>query len=351
MVESPVRGTERGREPRVRDNVQAAPAEPLGLLLTNLGSPDAPTRAALRRYLAEFLSDPRVIEYPRVLWKAILHGVILNVRPQRSAKLYRRIWSPEGAPLIAIGRRQQAALAAELRSRFDPPVAVALGMRYGNPSIRSALEALQAQGCTRILVLPLYPQYFSGTAGSTFDAVASVLGSWRRVPGVRFVADYHDDPGYIDALARSVRDLWDHEGEPDRLLLSFHGIPVRYEEAGDPYPRQCRRTANLLAEALGLPYERWLLTFQSRFGREKWLQPYTDETLKKWGAAGIRKVDVVCPGFAADCLETLEEIALLNRGFFLAAGGGRFRYIPALNDRPEHVRALADLVERHVQGW
>jgi protoporphyrin/coproporphyrin ferrochelatase len=329
----------------------AAPVEPIGLLLTNLGSPDAPTRAALRRYLAEFLSDPRVIELPRILWKTILHGVILNVRPQRSAKLYQRVWSDEGAPLIVIGRRQQAALETELGSRFDPPIALALGMRYGSPSIRSALESLRARGCTRILVLPLYPQYFSGTSGSTFDAVASVLTTWRRVPALRMITDYHDDPGYVDALARSVRELWEQEGEPDRLLLSFHGIPVRYEQAGDPYPRQCRRTANLLAEALRLPYERWLLSFQSRFGREKWLEPYTDETLKKWGASGIKNVDVVCPGFAADCLETLEEIALLNRGFFLDAGGERFRYIPALNDRPHHIRALADLVERHLQGW
>ena len=325
--------------------------ESTGVLLTNLGSPDEPTRAALRRYLAEFLADRRVIDLPRAVWLPLLHGVILNVRPQRSAKLYQRVWMAEGAPLLAIGRRQLAALDAELRRRFDPPPPLALGMRYGNPPIRAALRSLRDRGCTRILVLPLYPQYFSGTTGSTFDALAAELTGWRRVPALRMVSDYHDDPAYVAALAQSVRRVWEREGEPERLLLSFHGIPVRYARAGDPYPRQCQRTANLLAEALGLPYERWLASFQSRFGREKWLEPYTDVTLKAWAAAGVKSVDVVCPGFAADCLETLEEIAILNRGFFLAAGGERFRYIPALNDQPDHIRALADVVERNVQGW
>ena len=325
--------------------------ESTGVLLTNLGSPDEPTRAALRRYLAEFLADRRVIDLPRAVWLPLLHGVILNVRPQRSAKLYQRVWMAEGAPLLAIGRRQLAALDAELRRRFDPPPPLALGMRYGNPPIRAALRSLRDRGCTRILVLPLYPQYFSGTTGSTFDALAAELTGWRRVPALRMVSDYHDDPAYVTALAQSVRRVWEREGEPERLLLSFHGIPVRYAHAGDPYPRQCQRTANLLAEALGLPYERWLASFQSRFGREKWLEPYTDVTLKAWAAAGVKSVDVVCPGFAADCLETLEEIAILNRGFFLAAGGERFRYIPALNDQPDHIRALADVVERNVQGW
>jgi len=325
--------------------------EATGILLTNLGSPDAPTAGALRRYLAEFLSDRRVIDLPRVLWWPLLHGVILNVRPRRSAKLYAQVWSPEGAPLVAITRRQAAGLETALQQRLTSPLPVAVGMRYGNPSIRVGLEALRDRGCTRILILPLYPQYFAGTTGSTFDAVATVLGDWRRVPELRFVADYHADEGYIAALARSVRELWDRDGEPDRLLVSFHGIPMRYEQAGDPYPRQCRRTATLLAAALGLPYERWLLSFQSRFGREKWLEPYTDDTLRAWAREGVERVDVVCPGFAADCLETLEEIAQLNRGFFMAAGGQAFRYVPALNDRPDHIEMLADLTQRHLQGW
>jgi ferrochelatase len=323
----------------------------IGTLLTNLGSPDAPTTAALRRYLAEFLSDRRVIELPRALWWPLLHGVILNVRPRRSARLYAQVWSPAGAPLVTISRRQAAALATVLQERVASPPAVVTAMRYGNPSIRSGLEALRDRGCTRILVLPLYPQYFAGTTGSTFDAVAEVLAGWRRVPELRFVADYHADDAYITALARSVREVWERDGEPDRLLISFHGIPVRYEQAGDPYARQCRRTATLLAAALGLPYERWLLAFQSRFGREKWLEPYTDHTLRSWAGAGVANVDVICPGFSADCLETLEEIDQLNRRIFLAAGGKRFRYVPALNDRPDHIAMLADLALRHMQGW
>jgi ferrochelatase len=253
--------------------------------------------------------------------------------------------------LVTITRRQAAGLESALQQRLASPPRVAVGMRYGNPSLRTGLEALRDQGCSRILVLPLYPQYFAGTTGSTFDAVAAVLGDWRRVPELRFVADYHADDAYIAALARSVREVWDRDGEPDRLLVSFHGIPTRYEQAGDPYARQCRRTANLLAAALGLPYERWLTSFQSRFGREKWLEPYTDHTLRGWAREGVERVDVVCPGFAADCLETLEEIDQLNRSWFLAAGGKRFRYVAALNDRPDHIEMLVDLVQRHSQGW
>jgi ferrochelatase len=326
-------------------------AESTGILLANLGSPEAPTAGALRRYLGQFLSDRRVVDLPRALWWPILHGIILNTRPARSARLYAKVWSPEGAPLIAISRRQAAALATALASRLEPAPRIAIGMRYGEPSLQSGLEALAAEGCTRVLVLPLYPQYFSGTTGSTFDAVAATLVRTRRVPALRFVGDYHDDDGYIQALARSVREVWDRDGEPDRLLMSFHGIPVRYQQAGDPYPQQCQRTANLFAAALGLPYEKWLMSFQSRFGREKWLEPYTDHTLRAWAASGVGRVDVVCPGFSADCLETLEEIDQLNRGFFLAAGGKQFRYIPALNDRTEHVQALADLILRNLQGW
>jgi ferrochelatase len=325
--------------------------ESTGVLLTNLGSPEAPTAGALRRYLREFLSDRRVVDLPPVLWWPILLGIILNVRPPRSAKLYRRIWTAEGAPLVAMARRQCAALEKLFSGRLDPPPRLALGMRYGNPSIRSGLAALRDAGCTRILVLPLYPQYFAGTSGSTFDAVAAALVGWRRIPALRFVDAYHADEGYIRSLAASIRDAWARDGEPDRLLMSFHGIPVRYARAGDPYPEQCQRTANLLAAALGLSYERWLLSYQSRFGREAWLGPYTDATLRSWGAQGVKRVDVVCPGFAADCLETLEEIDVLNRQFFLAAGGERFRYIPALNDRPDHIEALADLLLRNLAGW
>lgn len=328
-------------------------AERVGILLANLGTPDAPTPAALRQYLGEFLWDPRVVEYPRALWWLLLHGVILNVRPRRSARLYAKVWTEEGSPLLAIGRRQASALAAEMARRLPsrPPLHVALGMRYGTPSIRTALEDLRERGCRRLLVLPLYPQYFAGTTGSTFDAVFDVLKTWRWLPEFRTLGHYHDDPAYISALAQSVRDTWERDGEPQRLLLSFHGIPVRYARAGDPYAEQCKRTAALLTAALGLGSDRCSTSFQSRFGREAWLEPFTDSTLKQWGASGVESVDVVCPGFAADCLETLEEIRILNRGFFLAAGGKRFRYIPALNDRADHIQALAGIAARHLQGW
>ena len=326
-------------------------AEAIGVLLANLGSPDAPTPAALRRYLREFLWDPRVVELPRPLWWLVLNGVILNVRPRRSARLYAKVWSAEGAPLVAIGRRQRAALEAELRRRCGGALHVELGMRYGNPSIRAALARLLEAGCDRILLLPLYPQYFSGTTGSTFDAVTRALAAERWIPELRTVGHYETDAGYIEALSCSVREVWRKDGEPERLLLSFHGIPVRYARAGDPYPQQCMRTAELLSAELGLAPERWSASFQSRFGRERWLEPRTDATLRAWGRGGVRSVDVLCPGFAADCLETLEEIALLDRGFFLDAGGERFRYIPALNDRADHIHALAALAERHLQGW
>jgi ferrochelatase len=323
---------------------------PVGILLANLGTPDAPTPRALRRYLGEFLWDRRVVEMPRALWWLILHGIILNVRPRKSAKLYAKVWSPEGSPLLAIGRRQAAALAAELARRGRPAVVV-LGMRYGSPSLRAALDELRARACWRVLVLPLYPQYFAGTTGSTFDAVAAVMMRWRRVPALRFIPDYHDDAATLAALADSVRAVWSRDGEPERLLLSFHGIPERYAAAGDPYADQCRRTAERLRAALGLDAERVVMAFQSRFGREAWLRPYTDDVLQEWARGGTKRVDVLCPGFAADCLETLEEIAHTYRDLFLRAGGERFRYLPALNDSPAHIAALAGLVERHTQGW
>jgi len=322
-----------------------------GILLTNLGSPDAPTPAALRRYLKEFLWDSRVVELPRLLWWLILHGVILNVRPRRSAAAYARIWTDKGSPLIYTTMQQGEALQQSLRQRFGDTVLVEIGMRYGNPSIRSALDALREKGCDRLLILPLYPQYSATTTASTLDAVFDVLESWRRLPELRTVNGYHDHSAYIGALAASVRDYWQAHGEPERLIVSFHGIPKRYFEAGDPYPCLCRKTARLLGEALRLDEERMLVTFQSRFGREEWVQPYTDATLRALAADGITSVDVICPGFAADCLETLEEIAMENRDIFVGAGGRQFRYIPALNASPEHIGALADITAGHLGGW
>ncbi|MGE5234878.1 MAG: ferrochelatase [Acidobacteriota bacterium] len=322
-----------------------------GVLLANLGTPDEPTPAALRRYLREFLSDPRVIELPRPLWWLILNAFVLPFRPRRSARLYAKVWQPDGSPLLVISQRQAAAVASGLGEAIGSPLAVALGMRYGRPSIASALEELRRRRCRRILVVPLYPQYSAATTGSTFDAVARTLTGWRWVPELRTVNGYHDEPSYVAALVASVRDAWAGGGEPERLLFSFHGLPRRYFEAGDPYFCLCQKTSRLVLEALGWPAERAAVAFQSRFGREEWLQPYTDKTLEGWGRAGVRRVDVMCPGFAADCLETLEEIAMLNRSIFLAVGGVEYRYIPALNDRPDHVAALVAVIRRHLSGW
>lgn len=328
-----------------------AAGDRIGVLVTNLGTPGAPTTAAVRRYLAEFLADPRVIELPRWVWRVILHGVVLRLRPRRSARAYASIWTPEGSPLLVNSRAVASALEAVWAQRRPDRVAVALGMRYGAPSIPAALHALREAGAVRIVVLPLYPQYSGTTGGSTFDAVARALSGWRRVPALRFIDHYHDDRGYIDALAASLEAAWSEEGRPDRLLFSFHGLPRRYLDAGDPYHCECHKTARLVARKLGLDPESWLVAFQSRVGREEWLRPYTDEALVEWGRERLERVDVVCPGFPADCLETLEEIGIRGREAFVAAGGGRLRYIPALNAGEAHVEALAALVERAMPDW
>lgn len=299
----------------------------------------------MRRYLREFLGDRRVVDVPRVPWWLILHLFVLPIRARRSARLYAKIWSRDGSPLLHTSERIAAGIAQRLNRLTGHPVPVALGMRYGRPMLTSALRSLQASGCKKIIVLPLYPQYSATTVGSTFDATAGELAAWRHIPNLRFVSGYHQDPGYISALVTSIREFWDENGRADRLLLSFHGLPRRYADAGDPYPEQCEETARLMAGALGLPEHAWTMTYQSRFGRKPWLQPYTDETLRRWGREKLPSVDVVCPGFAADCLETLEEIALRNRHFFREAGGGAYRYIPALNDRPDHIAALSRIIE------
>lgn len=322
-----------------------------GVLLTNLGTPDAPTAAALRRYLAEFLYDPRVIEKPRALWWLILHGVILRIRPRRAAHAYARVWTDAGSPLLAISRRQETALQSLLWQRLGRHVKVALAMRYGAPSIRAGLDLLRAANVKRLLVLPLYPQYSATTTASTVDAVADVLRTWRVIPELRTVNHYYLESGYINAVADSIRQHWQQHGEGERLLFSFHGLPKTYIDAGDPYRQHCARTAELVASALDLPETRWQLAFQSRFGVEEWLKPYTDQTLTEWAKSGIHSVDVVSPGFSADCLETLEETAMTNRDLFLHAGGKRFHYIEALNDAPQHIEFLADLVGKHFQGW
>lgn len=322
----------------------------VGLLLVNLGTPDEPTPGALRRYLAEFLSDPRVVEIPRAVWLPILHGIILRVRPARSAAKYRSIWLPEGSPLAVWTARQTRSLETVLAARGHR-LLVRHAMRYGQPSVAERLDELRREGAVRVLVLPLYPQYASATTGSVADAVQRWASSARWVPELRSVGSYHDDGGYIAALAHRLRQHWSQHGQADRLVLSFHGVPERSLHLGDPYHCQCHVTARLLREALSLPPERVLVTFQSRFGKAKWLEPYTEPTLRELAARGVRRVDVMCPGFAADCLETLEEVAQEVRDAFIAAGGAEFRYVPCLNDDAPWIDALASLVERHLGGW
>lgn len=315
-----------------------------GVLLINLGTPDAPTTPALRRYLAEFLWDKRVVDLPRPLWWLILHGIILRTRPAKSAVAYQTVWTEGGSPLLVISRQQQEKLQNLLDEKEPGRYHVALGMRYGNPSIASAVEELQQQDVDEVVVLPLYPQNSCSTTGSSFDALAEAMQQHRFVPPVRFIADYHNHPSYITALAESVRVVWQQHPQPEKLIISFHGTPVRFRDEGDRYFGQCERTAQLLAEELGLSAEQWRLTFQSRFGKEEWLQPYTDETLKALPAKGVKSVDVICPGFSADCLETLEEIAEENRDYFIEAGGEAFNYIAALNADESHIQLLANLV-------
>ena len=312
-----------------------------GVLLVNLGTPDAPTAGAIRRYLREFLSDPRVVELPRVLWLPILYGFILPFRPRKLAHAYASVWNAQGSPLLRISREQTE----KLRAALGAATPVALGMSYGNPSLASALAELDAQGVERILLIPLYPQYSGTTTASVLEGVFRQLRQRRKLPELRTINDYHDHPGYIEALAQSVREHWRHSGRADHLLMSFHSIPQKYVDLGDPYDEQCKRTAALLAQALVLESGKWSISFQSRLGTQPWLQPYTDKVLPELTAQGIQSLDVICPGFSADCLETLEEVAIRYREDFLAAGGKSFRYIPALNASDSTISFLSALVK------
>jgi len=325
-------------------------APKIGVLFCNLGTPEAATAPALRRYLAQFLGDPRVVEIPRLVWLAILHGIILRVRPAKSAAKYASVWTPEGSPLKVWTDKQAKLLQGQLGQRGHQLV-VRYAMRYGQPAIAAQLDALRAEGVTRVLVLPAYPQYSAATTASVVDDVARWALKTRHLPELRFINRYHDDPAYIAALAESVRSHWQREGRGDKLLMSFHGMPARTLALGDPYHCECLKTGRLLAEALGLSKEQYLVTFQSRFGKAKWLEPYTEPSLIQLARQGLKSVDVICPGFSADCLETLEEIAQEAQQAFKNAGGQRFSYIPCLNDSPAGMRALAELAERHLQGW
>jgi len=322
-----------------------------GILLVNLGTPAAPTAAALRPYLSQFLSDPRVVEIPRLLWWPILHGIILRTRPAKSAKKYASVWTAEGSPLKTHTEKQAKLLAGFLTNAGQPDLMISWAMRYGAPSIRSRLEEMRAAGCTRILVVPLYPQFASSTTATVIDEIAECLRHWRNLPEIRFIRSFGDNPGYIQALANAVRAHWLRNGQAEMLVLSFHGIPRRALDLGDPYHCECYKTARLLGEALKLPADRMLVSFQSLFGKAEWLQPYTAPTLEQLARSGIDRVDVICPGFVGDCLETLEEIALEARATFLASGGKTFHYIPALNEQPAWIEALARIVEGHLAGW
>ncbi len=329
----------------------AATGSTFGVVLANLGSPDRPTPAALRRYLRQFLSDRRVVDLPRWKWWPILHLIVLPLRPRRSARLYRAIWTEDGAPLPAITHRLAERLADRLTDDRSGRVPVVVGMRYGAPSIGDALARLDAAGCRRVLVVPLYPQFSVTTTASVYDAVADGLTALPHRLDVSIVPSYFDHPAYLAALASSVDVFWSEHGRATRLVMSFHGIPQRLVDAGDPYADQCITTATTLARLLGLDADRWSMAYQSRFGREPWLEPAFNEQLTSLGRRQLRDVDVICPGFAADCLETLEEIAVSGREVFVAAGGGGYRYIPALNDRPVHAAALAEVIRDHAADW
>lgn len=323
----------------------------IGVLLTNLGTPQAPTRKALRTYLAQFLADPRVVEVPRLLWRIILHGVILRIRPARSAKAYRTVWTDEGSPLLVNTKAQAAKVSERLHAEFGDGVAVDFAMRYGQPSISSALERLMQAGVRKLVVLPLYPQYSASTTASTFDDIAADFTRRRWLPDFRFITHYHDYPPYIAALAEKVKAHWAEHGRTDKLIFSYHGIPKRYLLQGDPYHCECYKTTRLVAEYLDLAKDEYMTTFQSRFGREEWLQPYTDETLKALPGKGVKSIQVVCPGFSSDCLETIEEIGEENREYFMENGGQDYQYIECLNADTAHVDMLSQLILENMQGW
>ncbi|MBL0167851.1 MAG: ferrochelatase [Propionivibrio sp.] len=336
-------------EPGYRHGTAAKTA----VLLINLGTPEAPSTPAVRRYLKEFLSDPRVVEIPRAIWWMILNGIILNIRPKKSAEKYASVWTPDGSPLKVHTERQAKMLRGFLGAAGHR-VLVDYAMRYGQPSIPATLSRLKAEGCTRILLLPLYPQYSSSTTATAFDAASAWAASIRNQPEIRTIRSFADDPGYIEALASSVRQHWMVNGHPTtsyRLIMSFHGVPRYTLDKGDPYHCECHKTGRLLAEALNLGADAYQICFQSRFGRAEWLQPYTAPTLAALGKQGVQRVDVICPGFPADCLETLEEIAIEGKAEFIQAGGQDYRYIPCLNERDEWIHALANLAATHLQGW
>lgn len=326
-------------------------ADKVGVLMVNLGTPEAPTPKALRKYLAEFLSDPRVVEIPRILWMIILHGIILRVRPKKSAHAYAEVWTEQGSPLMLHALDQTHAIRERMQAEYGEQVQVELAMRYGQPSVSNVLDDMLRDGCRKLVVLPMYPQYSGSTTGSVFDALAADFTQRRWLPHLRYIGSYHTHPSYIEALAKSVEQHWEAHGRADRLVLSYHGVPQHFLLQGDPYHCQCHVTTRLLVSRLGLSDDEYMTCFQSRFGKAQWLKPYLDETMKALPEQGIKSVQVICPGFSADCLETLEEIAGENKTYFMEAGGERFEYIAALNDRPEHIDALMAILREEGGTW
>ena len=331
-------------------NYEHGSKEAVGVLITNLGTPDAPEKKELKVYLNQFLSDPRVIELPKILWQILLKLVILQVRPSKSAEAYKKIWTKNGSPLLDISKRQLKKIKSSF-SLSHPNMIFEVGMRYGNPSIPNALRSLQKQNVRKLLVLPMYPQYCAATTGSTFDEVTNVLQKWRWIPELRFINQYFEDDKYIEALSNSVSSFWEKHSKPQKIIFSYHGIPKKYLLNGDPYHCFCLKTTRLIKEKMGLSDDEIMTTFQSRFGKAEWLQPYTSETLKELPKRGIKDIHIISPGFSSDCLETLEELEEENREYFMESGGEQYKYIPCLNDDDEHIDVFVNLIKKNIQGW
>ena len=324
--------------------------ENIGILITNLGTPDKPKKEELRIYLKEFLSDPRVIEVPKLIWQIILRGIILKVRPQKVAKLYKSIWKKEGGPLLVMLEKQKKGINKIIKKKYKN-FKIEIAMRYGNPSIKKGLEKLRDQGCRKILIFPLYPQYCAATTGSTFDKVTDILRKWRWIPEIRFIYNYYENVLYINCLINSIKKSWKKFGKSEKLIFSYHGIPKKYLLKGDPYHCFCQKTTRLVIEKLKLNEKDYITTFQSRFGPDEWLQPYTDKTLEKLPSEGVKKIHILSPGFSSDCLETLEELDVENKNNFLSAGGEEYNYIKCLNDNPDHLEMLSDVIINNTKGW
>ena len=324
--------------------------EKIGVLITNLGTPDAPNKKELKVYLNQFLSDPRVIELPKILWQILLKLVILQIRPSKSAEAYKQIWTDKGSPLLDIANRQLNKIQSSFSSKNEN-IVFEVGMRYGNPSIPDALLKLQKKQVRRLLVLPMYPQYCAATTGSTFDEVTNVLQKWRWIPEMRFINQYFEEKNYIEALSNSIKSFWKKNPKPQKIVFSYHGIPKRYLTNGDPYHCFCLKTTRLVKENMGLSDDEIMTTFQSRFGREEWLKPYTSETLKELPKQGIKNIHIISPGFSSDCLETLEELEEENKEYFMESGGENYHYIPCLNDHDDHIDVFVNLIKKHTQGW